>query len=429
MKPYWPRTLQLFPDHLHAQDAYAEHLLDVRAFGECAHPYGILELEVDEAALATGDVSVRKLEAICPSGLMVSTEETGPLRRAASTILAATATAATVFVAVPRLSQRGTNVSPDDGVARSARYKAAKKRPAGPWIHPQPEIVFGREPTDRFELLSIGRVQRVGSGLRFDRADLPTLLRIGAAPTLKRDLSKLIATLTKRRDELVAHRADHPIALDSVDAAELPTLQLHSIVLRYLPLLTELSVRRSAHPHELYEVLAAMNGALEVFGAQSLSAPYKHDEIAPVFRALLESIETAVERAARETAIVLPFAKAGDGTYRLTFKREQLLGKRPFLVASGADESFLREHVPGLLKMASPEGIAPLMSSALRGVAVAVDFEPPAVVPRRTDVVAYRINVRDPLWVDIEDRMQVQLYLHHAPPSLQFALYGVAKTV
>ncbi len=105
------------------------------------------------------------------------------------------------------------------------------------------------------------------------------------------------------------------------------------------------------------------------------------------------------------------------------------MGKRPLLVLSGADEEFLRERVPSLLKMASPSAILPLLGSAIRGVAVAVEFEPPAVIPRRRGAVAYRLDVRDPLWLDIEDRMQIQLNLLGAPASLEAVLYGVERTV
>jgi predicted component of type VI protein secretion system len=60
---------------------------------------------------------------------------------------------------------------------------------------------------------------------------------------------------------------------------------------------------------------------------------------------------------------------------------------------------------------------------------VAVEFEPPPAVPRRRGAVAYRIDVRDPLWLDIEDRMQIQLHLSGAPASLEAVLYCVERLV
>jgi predicted component of type VI protein secretion system len=113
----------------------------------------------------------------------------------------------------------------------------------------------------------------------------------------------------------------------------------------------------------------------------------------------------------------------------LPFDRSDLAGKVPLLVLRGADEVFLRERVPSLLKMASPAAIKPLLHSSLRGVAVAVEFEPPPVVPRQEGVVAYRIDVRDKLWLDIEDRQQIELQIAGAPASFEAYLYGVERLV
>jgi len=96
-------------------------------------------------------------------------------------------------------------------------------------------------------------------------------------------------------------------------------------------------------------------------------------------------------------------------------------------VASGTDETFLRDRVPSLLKMASPTSMPSLLQSALRGVAIAAEFEPAPVIPRRPDVMAYRIDVRDPLWLDIEDRRSVVLHVPQAPTSLAFTLYCIER--
>jgi predicted component of type VI protein secretion system len=118
-----------------------------------------------------------------------------------------------------------------------------------------------------------------------------------------------------------------------------------------------------------------------------------------------------------------------ESRFRLPFDRTQLAGTRPLLVLRGADEVFLREKVPALLKMASPTAIKPLLNSAVRGVAVAVEFEPPEVVPRQEGVVAYRIDTRDKLWQDIEDRQHVELQLVGAPKSLEAFLYSIERLV
>ena len=430
MKPYWPRTLQLHPAHLQTRDGYLEELLTLRT-GRCVpSAYGIVDLELDEAAGTKGEVVVRRLGAILRSGLVVEVGPEDSLRRAFPA--GSGSAACDVYVGVPRPVLRGPNVSRKADPARSTRYLAADEDHQGlPWMHAKPEILFGDEPREGFEVLRLGRAQAFGGkSVRFERDALPTMLRLRGSMVLEQGLRQLLSGFEVRLREFVRYRVDHPLALGSVVAEDLPGLQLWVILQRYLPLLADLAARRAAHPHELYEVLVAVHGALQIF-ADAIEIPpvYAHEDQGQVFPWLFQRIGKLVDEAARSQTTILPFQRTDQTTFRLTFDRTALVGKRPLLVLSGAEDEFLRERVPNLLKMASPTAIAPLLGSAVRGVSVAVEFEPPPVVPRRRGALAYRIDVRDRLWLDIEDRMQIQLSLLGAPASLEAFLYCVERLV
>ena len=430
MKPHWPRTLQLLPAHLHARDGYVEELLTLRTGRRVPHAYGILDLAFDEAAGTKGEIALRRLEAILPSGLVVSVGPEAPLRRS----IPESTSGATydVYVGVPKAVLRGPNVSEEGGPARSTRYVAAARKGATdlPWMRAKPELLFEGESLEGFEVLRLGRARCLGQSVRFERDALPTVLRVRASTALHDGLRTLVQAFEGRRRELVRYRAEHPLSLGAVVAADVPGLQLSVILQRYLPLLADLAARRSAHPHELYETLVAIHGALLAFAAAPEIAPaYEHDAQGAVFPWLFERIARLVDEAARDGTTILPFQRVNETTFRLAFERGALVGKRVLLVLTGGDEEFLRERVPSLLKMASPTALAARLDSAVRGVAIAVEFEPPPVIPRSRGAVAYRIDVRDPLWLDVEDRMQVQINLVGAPPSLEAFLYGVERVV
>jgi type VI secretion system protein ImpJ len=429
MKPYWPRTLPLLPVHLQARDAYVERLLALRTEQSIPDAYGFTDLSIDEAGLARGEIVLRGFEAILPSGLVVAGDKSAPLARVAADLGAIGAAETVVYLAVPTTITRGPNVSDAADATKSVRYVVGGREGDAPWIHARAEVVFGHEPRERFECIFVGRLQRIGGALRFERDSLPTVLCVRASAALTAGLRTLVRALDRRREELLRYRSTHPLNLKVVAASELPMLQLMATVQRHLPLLEEIASRRAAHPHELYRALASLYGALAPFGATETPPRYEHDDLGKVFPWLFERIERLVDEAARDRTTVLRFQRVDGATFRLSFERSDLVGKRPFLVASGVDEAILRERVPSVLKMASPVGLAPLLNSALRGVAVAVEFEPPAVIPRRRDVVAYRIDVRDPLWLDVEDRLQIQLHVLDAPQALEFALYGVERSL
>jgi type VI secretion system protein ImpJ len=292
-----------------------------------------------------------------------------------------------------------------------------------------PEILLEGESQDGFEVLRLGRVRCFGQSLRFDKGVLPTALRIAASAPLRGGLRDLVRACERRRDELVRKRAEFPLRLGAIVPGELPALQLSVILQRYLPGLADVVARRSAHPHALYRTLVAMHGALGTFGGPEIAPAYEHADQGRAFPWLFERIVRLVNEAARDGTMVLPFQRVGEASFRLSFQRADLAGKRLMLVLRGGDEGFLRDRVPALLKMASPVGIQPLLHSALRGVAVAVEFEPPPAIPRREGLVAYRIDVRDWHWLDIEDRQQIELQLVGAPPSLEALLYGIERAV
>ena len=96
-------------------------------------------------------------------------------------------------------------------------------------------------------------------------------------------------------------------------------------------------------------------------------------------------------------------------------------------MAFGSDERFLRERAAQIVKIASPVAMPPLRNTALSGVEISVEYQPPAGIPQRQGVVAYRIDVRHPLWQDIEDRSKIEVFAPFNDPSLRFFLYGVKR--
>jgi type VI secretion system protein ImpJ len=410
---------------LHAQGAYVEELVTERALRYVPDSYGVVDLDL--AAGTAGEVVVQRLEAIFPSGAVARVERGAPLRR----VVLKSDGSAIVYLGLPRAVLRGPNVSrPGNGV-RSTRFVAPTRKDDRdlPAMQARPEILFGGERLEGFEVLRLGRVQSFGKAVRFDADVFPTALCVRASPALHDGLRSLVGACDKRCDELARYRADHPLRLGAVPASELPGLQLAVVLHQHLPLLADLAARRVAHPHELYRRLVALHGALSAFASSEIAPPYDHDDQASAFRWLFDRITRLISEAARDRSLILPFGRVDPTRFRLPFDRAELAGKRLLLVLRGADEEFLRDKVPSLLKMASPAAIKPLLNSAVRGVAVAVEFEPPDIVPRQQGVVAYRIDTRDKLWQDIEDRQFVELQIIGAPPSLEAFLYSVERLV
>jgi type VI secretion system ImpJ/VasE family protein len=424
MKPYWPHVLQLRAAHLHAQGAYVEDLLSVRACCQVPHAHGVAALEL--APGGEGDVIVTRLEAVFESGAIASVGADAPLRRAVVTRSDRTLD---VYVGLPRAVLRGRNVSGEGEPQRSTRFVASPAKHAEdlPVMQARPELLFEGESLDGFEVLRLGRVRCFGQTVRVEANVFPTALFVRASSALFERLHGLVVACERRCGELAGYRADHPIRLGAVASSELPSLQLAVVLHQHMPRLADIAGRRAAHPHALYQQLVALHGALSAFDMPDIAPAYEHHDQGPVFRWLFDRVTALVETVARDQTTILKFGRVDESRFRLPFDARTLAGKRPLLVLRGADETFLREKVPNLLKMASTAAIRPLLNSSVRGVAVAVEFDPPDVVPRQQGVVAYRIDTRDKLWQDIEDRQHIELQLLGAPASVEAFLYGVER--
>jgi type VI secretion system ImpJ/VasE family protein len=423
MKPFWPRTRQLQPVHLQARDTYVEELLQLRMASLAPASYGVLELTTDDAAWARGTVAFKSLAAIFPSGLMVAcrslTRNGASLPRGASS----------VFLTVPRTVLRGPNVMANTATEGIMRYRAQGEAKE-PWLAPEVRVLFEGEEMEPMETLHLGRVERSGVRVQWETGSIPTVARVRGSSILQSRLKQLIAALEQRKGELLRLRAERPLRLFEIANQDLLELELLIVIQRHLALFVDASRHPTFTPGELYELLVSIHGSLTVFAAEDHAPPpFVHEKPVDSLPWLFSEIRTLLDEAARDRTTVLPFERVDPFTFRLTFAREALVGKRPFLVASGADEPFIRDRVPSLLKMASPAAMPSLLHSALRGVSVAAEFEPAPAIPRRSDVMAYRIDVRDPLWLDIEDRCAIVLHVPQAPPSLNFVLYGIERLV
>jgi type VI secretion system ImpJ/VasE family protein len=424
MKPFWPPTLQLLPVHLQARDAYIEGLLGLRMDRVASQAYGVVDMKPDDAAWQRGVLTFQSISVVFPSGLFFKSKD--PVSRDGATLPRG---ASSVFLGVPKTVLRGPNVGYPGGVVESARFEI-QGTPEQPWLLPHARLLSKTELTEDFEVVRLGRIERSGTRLQWQAGSIPTVARVRTSATLQLGLDRLVAAMTQRKSELLRFRTDHPFRMTDAQRAELPGLQLLVLIQRYLPTLRDLAASSSVPPRDLYAALVELHAALGAFAAEErLAPPYVHESLADSIPWLFKEIGTLLDEAARDRTTVLPFVRGDASTFRLTFQREALVGKRPFLVASGAEEIFLRDRVPSLLKMASPTAMPSLIHSALRGVAIAVEFEPAPSIPRRPDIVTYRIDVRDPLWLDIEDRRSIVLHVPNAPSTLNILLYAIERTL
>ncbi|WP_394827321.1 type VI secretion system baseplate subunit TssK [Pendulispora albinea] len=436
-KPFWPRVLRGQPIHFYAADTYGESLRARALRRVLPDAYGIVDMAYDRDALVRGELVFRKLHVVFASGLEATIdEETPPLEADVQTRLYGLTSSIGVYLAVPKLVLDGLNLTPDDTSARSTRYVGNVDAEL-PWMRPKLEIVFDdypRDRCDRSEVIALGRVQRAGSAIEFAGAVWPTVLHARACDALIGTVKAVVDALARRRSELLELRSMAPFHLT---AATLPqqALDLLVIVSRELAVLRALLGRASTTPYTFYERLQSLYLALVSFEPEVEQPPlYKHDELGTIFPWCATRIVRLLDAVARDDVTALPFACLDQrGLFALQFRREDLLHKRPVLVATCDNDDYL-EHLPRLIKLAAPFAIEECMERSFTGVRIDRVLDPPRELPQGRGIAAYKILERErdpdrrPYWQDIVTCREARVFLPHgAPPTLKLFLYGIDR--
>jgi len=124
------------PQHLQQADLYHERLLDRRLAALAPQTWGILSLEVDQGALAAGELRVSRFVGILPDGLYLdfaAGDPEAPAARPIGTHFAPSQPVLEVFLAVPK-ERDGVPASRPRAVRPRLRFAARdSSRPPGRW--------------------------------------------------------------------------------------------------------------------------------------------------------------------------------------------------------------------------------------------------------------------------------------------------------
>jgi type VI secretion system protein ImpJ len=96
-----------------------------------------------------------------------------------------------------------------------------------------------------------------------------------------------------------------------------------------------------------------------------------------------------------------------------------------FLAASGpAPEAQVRERLPQLTKVASWGQIGEILHTALTGIKLELEFNPPNALPVRPGVIFFRVDRMPKYWNDIATTGTIAVY-QPLDPRIELRLYAV----
>ena len=417
-RPLWTEGTMLCPQHLQQQDEYHERQLAARLGAVAPHPWGVLAVRFDAAALQAGQLALTHLRAVLPDGTAVDLDDDSPQRppaRAIAPHFPARSERLAVHLVAPTLRPGVANVASEPGALH--RYRTVTRAIF--------DLTLGRSARD-IDLAELNLALRLGDesqtdqvalplaevvrdasgGFVLDDAFIPPIAALTGSPWLREALRELSALVTARRRALADdHRRQHDLAR---------ALFFHALC-GALPLLRHLADAPETPPLQLYHQLLRLAGELRSFvvGEPDELPPFMFRDLRACFGPLLGELRRLVVDTLPDRFLRVPLEARPDGLWIGELRDDRLLRCAAYILAveSDADPAALASDLPALTRIAAWTRISLIVRNNLLGAPIRHVAHPPVELPVLPRHTYFAITPDDRSWLEVLRERNVALYL------------------
>lgn len=441
----WTKGMFLNPQHFQAQDQAFEDALHFRVAASHYANWGVRSLDIDSEALASGTFRLNEASGIMPDGLVFRMPQVDalPPSREIEGFFPATATQASVYLAIPETRANGSNVAIDaSGRTRAeladtrysaeprtvADYNEGKEDKTIQVARKNFRLLFDEEHRDGFVTIRMAQIVRDATGgYQLKPTHIAPCVDIGHNAYLMDLLRRQVEILNTKRESLSGTRRERGADLADFTASEVSNLWMLHTINFLLPELKHLWKVRRGHPEPVYLVLAKLAGALSTFsvsGGTDELPDYDHNDLNRCFGAVDDQIRRLVETVVRQGYTAVPFTKDEQGIWTAGVPDAQLRdGSRFFLAVSAAmDAGRLISDVPDRVRVAASDEIFDIIAKALRGIPLTHAPSPPAV-PMKLGNQYFEMGQSGGLWQRVKDSGTIAVSTGSLPePKLELVI-------
>ena len=447
----WTKGVLLNPQHLQVQDRYLEDKLHLHLASLAFCPWGFVTLEMDEEALAGGEVRMRRGAGIFPDGLLfdISGPDDPTPPRALESHWTPDRDALTIFLAIPGQVMDGRNVSSEGG-DRSARYSPKVLTVADEntgraerdilVARKNFRLLIEREAAEGSSILPVARVLRDEKGeLSYDSRFVPPAIDISASRHLMSIAQRLLENLSARSDDLSRQRKARNASLAEFGRSDVAHFWLLYVVNSFLPLLKHMveGVKdgggaagprlERAHPAELYRTMSELAGSLMTFSSDRHPKdlpPYEHGRLAACFEALSAELDDLLQTAVPSNCVTLRFRATEPSVHTVTIETdEQAAAIQAYLaVTTPMDQAKFIDKAPDWIKVASRDQLDELLRQAVRGIELSHTPNPPGSLAVRAGSQYFRLETVGPRWASVLQSRSLAVWVAADVPEPELEL-------
>ncbi|WP_207791548.1 type VI secretion system baseplate subunit TssK [Sandaracinobacteroides saxicola] len=438
--PVWSEGLFLRPQHLQLSDAAREAALHARLGGAVLHPWGLVELALDEDLASDAKAGVRRLVAVLPDGEVVAVP--GGLAPPPAFDVDDQVRGELLYLTLParqegavmyaRASAENASIARYHIAERNAVDQADPDRAVETVEVAVPNLRFGIEEADLAGRTKIGiaRIrERVGKRVVWDETYIPPLLDIRASPALSGFLIDILGRLEQRQEELSMRAVEGADGGSETFAAYL----LLQLLNRWQPALRHVQRLERVHPERLFADFLAFAGELATFTRADRRPtdfpPYDHEDLEACFKPVVEALRAGLSTEFSRSAVQLELKLIQPGAYVSTITDRGLYDQGRFYLAVStrrpADE--VRRALPSVVKIGAVTKMQQLVQAALPGVPLSAIAAPPQQIRAMAGYVYFELDRSHPDWKDFSTAPALGLYIAGEWPELAMELWCVRR--
>jgi len=411
----WPEGMFLLPQHLQQLDAGADARLAYHMRMLDPFHWGVLELEIEEQALAAGQISITRLVAVLPDGTILRCPDAAPIE---TRKFDPTVDALGVHVGIRQ--QRPAEVLTAEEALRDrhARYwirdlevgdqgRPSEKAPV-PFLFPNVRVFLSGEEAelesyDVFKLAEIEATGVSGQPFRVRPTYAPPLLKLEAWPPLQERVESLVHQMLGKLRIVAGSRA----SLTKLDTAR---VLLAYTLGRMAPVLEHLLGTGHTHPFSAYSALIETAAGLSALGSEEpVEFPrYDHENLYRCYAAVLDFIHAELEREFKDRSQEIPlrYSSSHRAYAAPQLSRESTEPRNAFFLAVKADieRSELARLMTTEAKAGALSSLEFMVKMSVKGATIEHLPAPPLDVEPRPGYEFFRIDPRSHVtWKKVMD--------------------------
>ena len=446
-KIVWYEGMNLEPHHFQQLDRSIDNNLNFRIKTLKPNDWGLTSVSIDEDAIANGNFKLSNCKGTMTDGLIFQMPEKDslPPSRSFSGDFPATQEKFGIYLSIANDRMGGQNFSLDESTTkRNTRFSldqinindentGAGEREIGV-AKTNFKILFESESTEDLTTLKIAEIVRSAEGeFTLSKEYLAPSLLIKASDNLTALLSRLFELLIARSNALRKRRRQLPDGNMEMTQNDMPIFWLLYSVNSYIPILSQFLSDGQIHPEEVYSSMLSLTGQLSTFSADENILPqdfphYDHNNPTSGFQRIEKNLMQLLgDITPAKNYIQIDLEKKGETIFvgqvadKSVFKDSKF-----FLVCSSdtLDENLVNE-LPMKMRVASPEVIKQVLSSATPALPIKYVPRPPAGVPVRPQSHYFRLEKEAQFWKQIENSKTIVIYKPSEFSAVEIELIAV----